>query len=408
MQNAKQNNDELYHKKPDGIFRRIFVCLLTILRSCFIIRISQCKRCFMEKWSKQKAYAWYNAQPWIRGFNGLPSNCVNRIAMWQSYGHDKILEQLKYEYALAKQTGFNAVRLVGSFEVWLYQHDSYMAILEEYIALAAQNGLNVMYVIGNDCSVPKALYGVTFGEQKVDWGYHSGIKRGQHSGLHNEHGYLLADDKSQEFFAMVDELAKKYGQDSRLHIWDVWNEVGGGKRKTLSVPLMERCFEILRQNNVSQPLTADVWSYDENLMPHTEEEKRALELSDIITFHYYGSYQNMVKLIENLREIYDRPLINNEWLHRITHNNVDEIFPLFYLEQVGSYHWGLMQGFSQTYEPWGYYMDDIANPAYCGGNDYSKWQHDLFRFNGLPYIAKEIEIIKDFSARADKKFYKKQ
>jgi hypothetical protein len=116
----------------------------------------------------------------------------------------------------------------------------------------------------------------------------------------------------------------------------------------------------------------------------------------------------MVKIIENLRETYDRPLINNEWLNRIQNNNVDDIFPLFYIEKVGSYHWGLIQGFSQTYEPWGGHNKFIADPDYHGDLDLTKYMHDLYRFNGLPYIAKEIKIIKDFCARADKKFNEKK
>lgn len=57
---------------------------------------------------------------------------------------------------------------------------------------------------------------------------------------------------------------------------------------------------------------------------------------------YNGPYTNMVPLIELLREEYGRPLINNEWLNRLSDNNYKEIFPLFYLEKIGSYSWGLM------------------------------------------------------------------
>ena len=30
------------------------------------------------QWTAEKARAWYDAQPWFLGFNGYPSNCVNR------------------------------------------------------------------------------------------------------------------------------------------------------------------------------------------------------------------------------------------------------------------------------------------------------------------------------------------
>ena len=133
-----------------------------------------------------------------------------------------------------------------------------------------------------------------------------------------------------------------------------------------------------------------------------------MELSDIISFHYYRSYQNMIRIIEWLKDAYDRPIINNEWLNRIEHNNVDEIYPLFYLENIGSYHWGLVQGYSQTYEPWGEYLRFVRDPNYNGPLDLTKWQHDLYRFNGMPYIAKEIEIIKLFNRLADERFARKQ
>lgn len=360
----------------------------------------------MEKWSKEKAWEWYNSRPWIRGFNGRPSNCVNGTAMWQNYRHDEVKSQIEYEFALAKETGFNAVRTFILFEVWLYEHDSFMKNFSEYVETADKYGLKIMLGIGNDCNVPKDFYSFKLGPQNVDWGYHSGIKRGQHSNTHSEPGYQLSDDAvyEEKFYEMVNEFASIYAKDPRIEIWDVWNEIGNSRRGTLSVKKMRRAAEIIRSYDPISPITADCWRYNAALRPYTEEELAAIDLSDVITFHYYGSYQNMVKIIENLRDDYDRPLINNEWLNRIEHNNVDEIFPLFYLEKVGSYHWGLIQGYSQTYEPWGCYMDKIADANYCGDMDFTKFQHDLYRFNGLPYIAKEIAIIKDFSARADKKF----
>lgn len=364
-----------------------------------------------EQWSKEKAWEWYHQQPWIRGFNGYPSNCVNRVAMWQEYKHKEVFEQLEKEFALAQKTGFNAVRAIIQFEVWYYEHDSFMANFEEYLTLADKYGQKVMLTLGNDCTVPKEVFvPVKFGEQNIDWGWHSGICRGPHAGGYTSPGYMMADEEQYlpAYYEMVDELAKKYAKDPRIQIWDVWNEIGNGRRGEMSVPYMEEFFRIIRSYDPIQPLTADVWTFNEELMPFTPQELRALELSDVITFHFYGSYQNMIKIIENLKELYDRPLINNEWLNRITHNRVEEIFPLFYLEEVGSYHWGLIQGFSQTYEPWGGYLEKIADPNYEGNLELTLMQHDLYRFNGLPYIAKEVQIIQDFAARADRKFNKKK
>ena len=361
------------------------------------------------KWSEEKAWQWYNNQPWIRGYSTYPSNCVNRIAMWQEYKHDEVIKQVDCEFALAKETGFNAVRTIVQFDVWLYQHDSFMKNLEEYITVADKHGQKVMLVLGNDCTVAKSRWKApVFGEQKIDWGYHSGIKGGQHAGDYSEAGYQLLDesDLREKFYEMVKEVVSKYAKDERIQIWDIWNEIGNSNRNATSVPYMEKTFELVRSFSPIQPLTADVWRSWECINDVlTKEEERALELSDVITFHSYAPYSEFVLFIKKLKEKYNRPLICNEWLNRIGDNNVKEIFPLLYLEKIGSYHWGLMQGLSQTFEPWGGYFIRQAN----GENlDLTVWQHDIYRFNGMPYIPSEIKIFKKFAELADKDWRNKK
>ena len=64
-----------------------------------------------------------------------------------------------------------------------------MSNLEEYLTLADSYGIKVMLTLGNDCTVPKDRFReVVFGEQNVDWGYHSGIKAGPHAAGYNEPG----------------------------------------------------------------------------------------------------------------------------------------------------------------------------------------------------------------------------
>ena len=358
------------------------------------------------KWSREKAWEWYNAQPWIRGFNGYPSNCVNRIAMWQEYKHGEVMEQIEYEFNLARETGFNAVRAIIQFEVWLYEHDSFMSNLEDYFALADKCGIKVMLTLGNDCLVPKPLYKMNvFGEQHIDWGYHSGLKRGQHAGGHTEAGYALHDEPeyAEKFLEMVDEIAAKYAKDTRLHVWDVWNEPGNSGRGELSLSLMEKSFEIIRSHDQIQPVTTASWKYNKTgLFRVTDNiELRAMELSDIISFHCYQPVHDLVGIIEALKEDYARPIINTEWLNRIFDNSIHRIYPIFYLENIGTYHWGLIQGYSQTYEPvMPLYRMAEHNPAY----DTRKWMHDLYHFNGYPYDKTEIDLIKRLSKMADDKF----
>ena len=52
-------------------------------------------------WTKEKAWEWYNAQPWIRGCNYMPASAANRMDMWQEYGSEARFEEMDRELALA-------------------------------------------------------------------------------------------------------------------------------------------------------------------------------------------------------------------------------------------------------------------------------------------------------------------
>ena len=63
-------------------------------------------------WTKEKAWEWYNAQPWIRGCNYMPASAANRVDQWQSLGAEERFAEVERELALAEKVGFNTLRLV--------------------------------------------------------------------------------------------------------------------------------------------------------------------------------------------------------------------------------------------------------------------------------------------------------
>lgn len=71
-----------------------------------------------ERWSKERAWAWYNAQPWLRGCNFMSSDCANGIAQWQKYGFEERLKTADEELALAASIGFNSIRIILEYFVW--------------------------------------------------------------------------------------------------------------------------------------------------------------------------------------------------------------------------------------------------------------------------------------------------
>lgn len=357
------------------------------------------------KWSRQKAWEWYNSQPWIRGCNYMSADCANRIDCWQEYEFEEKFETTRGELALMAELGYNSIRIIPEFFVWDKEHDGFMERFERYIELAAQNGISCMVVLGNDCVPPyeEAVKRMHLGEQHVDWGYHGGRKVSQH-GHFGGSGYSILDEpeNAERYYEFVKEIVEKYKADKRIIIWDVFNEPGNSKRDSMSLPHLKRFFEIIRDIDPIQPLTVAIWSQTTNLDSLKDIEKFGLENSDIISYHNYGTYENNIRELKLLKG-FDRPIINTEWLNRCGGNTVEELFPLFYLENVGCYNWGFVAGKYQTYEPWNGIWDGYKeNPRAYDNFDFTKWLHDLYRPNHNPYNPKETELIKRFCTLADK------
>lgn len=359
------------------------------------------------RWSKERIWNWYNSRPWLRGCNYMSADCANRIDQWQELGFEERFQTTEEELKLMQKTGFNTIRVILEYVVWKEEHDGFMERFDRYLSLCHKYGISCMVVLANDCMPPKTedwkLPAV--GPQHYDWGYHGGRKKSQH-GVHNgpaPHYYLDDPVTREEYFEMVREIVTKYKDDERICIWDLYNEPGGSHRETVTLPILQQMFSVVRAIDPSQPLTVGMLRVrgDENI-PLLDPDQYALENVDIISYHYYKDYNEHVRIIKRLKKE-GRPLLCTEWLGRCTGNDVFTNFPLFYLEKIGCYNWGFVAGKYQTYEPW-----EITWTNYENGTntdvDFTKWFHDLYRPNHRPYDPKEIEVIREFSALADADF----
>ena len=363
------------------------------------------------RWSKEKAWEWYNSRPWIRGCNYMGSDCANRIDQWQEYGFEEKLKTADREFALMEKIGYNSIRIIIEYEVWDRQHDGFMDRLDRYIDTAWKHGITSMIVLSNECSVRTPTFQpAVFGEQFWEWGFHGGKewKTWYAHGTDTRYNLLDNPEVVPHYYEMVREIMTKYAHDERVIAWNVMNEPGNG-RASKSLPHLKKFFEIGREIDPIQPLMADVWRGMKNCRATTEIEQYALEESDVISFHSYTSYDDNIRLIYQLKKI-GRPAINTEWLHRF-YQKLEEIFPLYFLERIGCYQWGLVQGKYQTYEysqaTWQKYERDGYEAV--KHIDFTKWCHDLYRFGGrFPYDPKEIEVIKKYTKMADAEFYARQ
>jgi len=360
-----------------------------------------------EKWSKEKAWEWYNARPWITGCNFIPSN-TRRIELWQNYNHEAIMPQVRKEVELAASLGFNSFRMGLPFFVWQHEHDGFMEKLEELLTLFDEFGITLMPIFFGDCLIPKSKYKDPvlgpqpepvpgfFGGNPVT-PFDAAPDKDEKTIVEDNIGWAPFDEVEiwPEIERFVKEIGSKYKDDHRIIIWNVWNEPGNSNRLSKSAPLMTKVFQWLRECDVTQPLTADVWGagadhpygWLNNPKIYAEIEDLAIELSDVISFHFYGDYSHLKQYIEFLKQ-YNMPLLNTEWLHRPFRSLIQTHLPVFKKEKIGSYFFGFVNGKSQFNYVWTFIKDlpDI---------DTRLWMHDIFHSDFTPYDPEEIEVIKE-------------
>lgn len=357
-----------------------------------------------QKWTEEKIWNWYNSKSWIRGCNYISSDCANRIDQWQSYQCEERFETEERELELAQSIGFNSIRVIVEYDVWKKEHDEFMNNLERHISIANNHGMTVMIVLSNECCVPKDAYKETvLGPQHYDLGYHGGRKISPHQSGASTYSIIDEPEIAEHYLEMVKEIISKYKSDERVIAWNLMNEPGN-RREDKSLGFLKRLFEVAREIDPIQPLAADVWGdVDEKGYPLRNIERVALENSDFVSFHCYGDFCRMVKKVTALKKM-GRPLICTEWLCRIRNNYVHDNFPYFFSEKIGCYNWGLVASYkTQYFEPYNRIWDELDNPEVDTSNlNVTAWMHDLFRPSHHPYDPKEIAIIKEFTALADR------
>ncbi|MBQ9511518.1 MAG: cellulase family glycosylhydrolase [Clostridia bacterium] len=357
-----------------------------------------------RKWTESEAWAWQEKVGWLRGCNFIGSDCAGRVDMWQSYKNDEHMKTAERELALCRDTGFNTVRIIIEFDVWLQEHDSFMRIFEKYIELCAKYDLMVMVVLANEAQlcrgdryVPKRL-----GEQAYALGYHQGRLpiTPEQKALVPYHE-LERDETRDKYVEMVKEIVGKYRDDNRIICWNVFNEPGITVGEERSLPLIRLMFDTVRALDPVQPLASDVWWWGnpDSIRPF---DKLSLELSDVISWHCYKPFEQFVVDYERLTH-FNRPILLTEWLHRINRQKVRDVYPLLYLEKINCWCWGFVAGKTQTYEPWDSLWEQYDKTDGKVDYDFTCWQHDLYRPSLRPYDPEEIRLIKRFNELAEER-----
>jgi hypothetical protein len=353
-----------------------------------------------QKWSVEKATDWYQAQPWLRGCNFIPSTAINQLEMWQAETFD--LDTIDRELGWASELGLNAMRIYLHDLVWFQDPVGFKERIDQYLEVSDRHGIKTIFVLFDDCWHDDPTLGA---------------QPNPRPGIHNS-GWVKGPGtkvlKNQTQWGRLDDYVKDivgmYANDDRVVIWDIYNEPGNNFLVSLKLPvvlrytaligklvkhllvpgpskyLLRQAFTWARDVNPNQPLTSGLYF----LRPFlgAKLNQICLELSDIVSFHSYFNLKDTENIVAELKKS-DRPMICTEYLARGEGSTFDAIMPLFKSKKIGSINWGLVAGKTQTMYSWEDY--------YPNGEEPPLWFHDILRSDGTPYSQKEMVLIQEIT-----------
>lgn len=328
-----------------------------------------------QVWSLEKANSWYNEHKWITGANFLPSTAINQLEMWQAATFDSIT--IDRELGWAQNIGFNTMRVYLHSVAWRQDPEGFKQRMDIFLRIANSHGIKTLFVFFDDCwnPIPKA------GKQPEP-------KPGVHnSGWVQDPGQPFSNDTTlfPELEKYVTDVMTRFKADTRILLWDLYNEPGNSGKRDSSLTLLKKVFAWARAVNPSQPLSVGLWAWD-------FEKLNAFQLqnSDIITYHNYEDRPWHQRTLELLKTS-GRPLICTEYMARTRNSRFSTILPLLKKYNIGAINWGFVAGKSNTIYAW-----DTPIPS---GEQPVEWFHDIFFKDGKPYREDEVNLIKKLNGK---------
>ncbi len=342
-----------------------------------------------DRWSPGRARDWYSRQEWLIGGNYTPASAINQLEMWQAETFDP--KRIDLELGWAEEIGMNTMRVFLHDLLWQQDPKGFSDRIDEFLRIAHKHRIRPMFVLFDSCWNPNPR----LGKQPAP-------KPGVHnSGWVQSPGSAALQDPSQypRLEAYVKGVVSRFGKDDRVLAWDLWNEpdnnndssygrVEPAGKSALVVKLLKNVFLWARSVKPDEPLTSGVWQGDWSAREKLSAMDRLqLDSSDVISFHNYEPPAEFEKRLRWLAR-YERPILCTEFMARAKGSTFQGILPIARKHRVAAYTWGLVAGKTQTWLPW----DSWQSPYV--GREPAVWFHEVFRTDGKPYRAEEIEAIR--------------
>lgn len=342
-----------------------------------------------QRWSEEKANAWYANQPLPVGSNYIPDDAINQLEMWQAATFDP--KEIDRELGWAQGLGMNTMRVFLHDLLWEQDPDGFKQRINTFLEIAARHHVRPIFVLFDSCWDPNPKLGPQ----------HPPIPGVHNSGWVQSPGRAALTDPAQypRLKEYVQGVVGAFANDPRILAWDVWNEPDNtndssyGKEEPknkveLVLHLLPQVFAWARAENPTQPLTSGIWQGDWST-PQTLSPMARIQIneSDIISFHNYGWPEDFEARVHDLQQ-YHRPIICTEYMARGVGSTFDTILPIAVSNHVGAINWGFVNGKTQTNLPW----DSWQRPYVL--QQPPVWFHDIFYPDGKPYREREVEIIR--------------
>jgi len=167
-----------------------------------------------DRWTEQKANAWYQQQPWLVGSDYIPADAINQLEMWQADTFNP--QQIDKELGWAEGLGMNTMRVFLHDLLWQQDSAGFTERLDSFLTIAAKHHIRPMLVLFDSVWEPMPKLGRQ----------HPPIPGIHNSGWVQSPGAIALQDAAQypRLEVYVRGVVHAFADDQRVLAWDVWNE----------------------------------------------------------------------------------------------------------------------------------------------------------------------------------------